>query len=117
MFRKPYGKKNNPGQSNFTESLYIPDQTMSIPELIRRYASGQSLGAGIRTGFYDDDENELLQGKPLAYYDLVDQKNIIEHAKSEYDETMSRIKSRNKKNQPVGETPGKGVESDGNQAT
>lgn len=114
MFKKRWFKESYAeGQKNFTKSLTIPDQTLSIPELIRRYASGQSLGAGVRTPIFDDVEDEMLQGKPLAFYDLSEQKQIMNYAKSEYDKA---INARNKKNQPVGETPEKGVSDNGNQA-
>jgi len=81
------------GEVNTLPSKTIPDQTLSIPELIRRYASGQSLQGG-RTPIYE--ENDMLNGRPFASFDLSEQHDIIRNAKQEYTETIDRLRNVNK---------------------
>lgn len=97
------------GERNSTPSKTIPDQTLSIPELIKRYASGRPL-EGKRTPFYDEDpEKDLLGGRPFASFDLSEQHQILENAKNEYQETIDRL--RNNKNKTFGESADKADET------
>jgi len=81
------------GEVNSQPSKTIPDQTLSIPELIRRYASGQSLGGG-RIPIYE--ENDMLNGRPFASFDLSEQHDIVRNAKNEYQETIDRLRNSKK---------------------
>jgi hypothetical protein len=78
------------GETNSKPSKTIPDQTLSIPELIKRYANGQSLG-GVKTPFYED--TDILNGKPFASFDLSEQYDIVKNAKQEYTETIARLRN------------------------
>lgn len=93
MFKTSWKFTKSEGETNTEPSQTIPDQTMSIPELIRRYASGQSLG-GIKVPIYDEEpENDILQGRAFATFDLSEQHQIIKSAKSEYEETVTRLRN------------------------
>lgn len=63
--RKEHGER---GETTNKPSMTIPDQTMSIPELMRRYANGQTLG-GSKVPVYDGDE-DILNGVNWQSLDL-----------------------------------------------
>ena len=89
QFSKNYEKNSKP-------SMTIPDQAMSIPELIRRYASGLPLG-GSRVPFYDENpEEDLLGGKNWNTFDLSEQNDIIKGYKQDYEETIKRLRNTDK---------------------
>jgi len=100
LIKTQYNRKDHEerGEINTKPSMTIPDQTMSIPELIRRYANGQSLGGG-RIPQYE--ENDILNGKPFASFDLSEQHDIVRNLKNEYHETVNRL--RNNKTQTAKE--------------
>lgn len=92
-FSNYYHQSDYEGEINNKPSMTIPNQTLSIPELIRRYASGQSL-EGSKTPIYDDEPTEdILRGRPFASYDLSEQHQIIRQAKQYYDETINRLRN------------------------
>lgn len=96
MFKNPYDFKNHKKkyEVNNMPSKTIPDQSMSIPELIKRYASGLPLG-GQKVPMYDtDDTHDILNGRPFASYDLSEQHNIVKNAKQEYQETINRLRNK-----------------------
>lgn len=89
LFTKKFERNNLP-------SMTIPDQAMSIPELIRRYASGLPLG-GARIPFYDENpEHDLLGGRNWKSFDLSEQNEIIKGFKQEYEETIKRLRNTDK---------------------
>ena len=92
LIKTQYNRKDHEarGETNTKPSMTIPDQTMSIPELIRRYANGQSLG-GVKTPIYE--ENDILNGRPFASFDLSEQHDIVRNAKNEYQETIDRLRN------------------------
>lgn len=67
-------------------SLTVPDDSMSIREIVRRFASGLPVHGG-RVGFYDE-------GDPMpdiSKMDLADKQEVIENAKSELEEINQRL--------------------------
>ena len=92
-FKTPYNKDKFKlkFESNTEPSMTIPDMAMSIPEMIRRYASGLPLG-GARVPMYDENpEQDILGGRNFATLDLSEQNDIIRNAKNEYYETINRL--------------------------
>lgn len=97
--RNPYDRTTHEinREVNKKPSKTIPDQTMSIPELIRRYAQGLPLGAP-RVGTYlEEGEHDILNGKSMAQLDLSEQHAIIKSVKDDYKETTERIRQSRKK--------------------
>ena len=83
---------------NNLPSKTIPDQTLSIPELIKRYASGLPLG-GAKVPIYDEDpENDYLNGTNWKTLDLSEQHNIIQNHVKEYNETVQRLRNHKSSN-------------------
>ena len=94
-FKTPYNKHLFPtiGEKNTKPSMTIPDQAMSIPEMIRRYASGLPLG-GARVPMYDENpEEDILGGRNFLTLDLSEQNDIIRQAKTEYFDTINRLQN------------------------
>lgn len=99
--RNPYDRTTHEinREINNQPSKTIPDQSMSIPELIRRYAQGLPLGAPKVPQFMEEDDIDILNGKSFAQLDISEQHNIIKSVHTEYKETTDRIrKSRKKSN-------------------
>lgn len=58
------------GEINNQPSMTVPDQALSLKEILRRYASGQPLD-GMREGWFDD-ENDLPDLNTLDFADRED---------------------------------------------
>jgi hypothetical protein len=82
-FEKKYEKNGKP-------SLTIPDQTMSVRELLRRYASGLPLG-GQREPIYEGEEGDGIDPRRL---DLADRQELEIAARQELAEIEERLKSK-----------------------
>lgn len=68
--------------------LTVPDQALSIREILERFTRGEAVPVGMRTGFgLDDVDNPLnVDFEKLAVADLVD--------KQEYSDALSELKKR-----------------------
>lgn len=89
MFEKHYEKNNEP-------SLTIPDQTLSIKQILERYASGQSLEG--KTPYYDESESEEYYPEP-RYMDLAEREEYA----NQFKEELQKIKESSKRKQRNGE--------------
>lgn len=97
-FKQPYDYANHvkDREVNNLPSLTIPDQTMSIPELIRRYAQGLPLGAP-RVPMYDDVEvGDLLQGRNWNTLDLTERAEIMKNVSYEVQDIITKESNRRK---------------------
>lgn len=70
---------NKPGKT-------IPDQSLSVKELLKRYASGLPLG-GEKVPVYDGEEDFLPD---LSKMDLADRQEFLEEAKNEVSEILEK---------------------------
>lgn len=68
-------------EENYEPSQTIPDQALSIPEIIRRYASGLPLGAG-KEEIYNG-EDDPFDGVDISKLDLAERAELIENAQAE----------------------------------
>jgi len=82
-FEKKYEKNGQP-------SLTVPDQTMSIRELLRRYASGLPLG-GSKEPIYEGEEGDGIDPR---YLDLAERQELEINARQELAEIEERLKSK-----------------------
>lgn len=75
-WRTPYNYKDNPtkGEVNTMPSETVPDQSMPVREIMRRFASGLPLG-GVKVPVYDGEE-DLPDHRTL---DLADIQEIKEN--------------------------------------
>ena len=81
-----YTRRENPpvGEYNGKPSETVPDQTLTIKEILDKYAKGIPI-SNAKVPVYDEDENDVTPD--LAHMDLVDRENYMEerygHLKSE----------------------------------
>ena len=82
-FPKNYEVNNSP-------SMTIPDQTMSIRELLRRFASGLPLG-GSKEPIYEGEDGDGIDPRRL---DLAERQELEISARQELAEIEERLKSK-----------------------
>jgi len=82
LFEKNYERNDEP-------SLTIPDQTMSIKEILNRFASGLPVG-GLKTALYDETESEEHFPDP-RYMDLAERQEFAEIYRQEYQQIKERV--------------------------
>jgi len=82
-FDKKYEKNGQPSKT-------VPDQTMSIRELLRRYASGLPLG-GSKEPIYEGEDGD---GVDPRYLDLAERQELEIKARQELAEIEERLKSK-----------------------
>lgn len=82
-FKTPYNAELFPqdGEINDLPSKTVPDQAMSVREILSRYARGLSLG-GSRTPVFDGDDSDFPD---LEKLDKVERLEVIRRVKAEYD--------------------------------
>lgn len=74
----------------------VPNQSMTITEIYKRYASGRSL-SGIKNPVYDDDGNRGFDltfddyMPDLTKMDLADRQEIMENAREQLEEVKKRL--------------------------
>lgn len=86
-------KHPKPGEISTTPSKTIPDQSISIPEMIRRYASGMPLGGQRIPQYSDDPETDVLGGRNWQSMDISEHHDLIESIKQEYNETIQNLRN------------------------
>lgn len=79
------------GEKNHGQSMTIPDQSMSIREIMRRYAQGLPV-EGERVPIYDE-ENDLPDPKTL---DLTERQEMAENAKNEFNDLSAKYQMEQK---------------------
>jgi hypothetical protein len=82
-FDKNYETNNKPSQT-------VPDQTMSIRQLLRRYASGLPLG-GSKEPIYEGEDGDGVDPRRL---DLAERQELEIAARQELAEIEERLKSK-----------------------
>jgi len=90
----------DPGEVNTLPSLTIPDQAMSIQEILRRYTSGLPIG-GSRSPIFDED-NDLPE---LSKMDLADRQTAIERYASELKDLTTKPPKPPKNDLPADRIP------------
>ena len=81
-------KKEYKGQGNFGESKTVPDQSMTLRELLIRYAKGLPL-EGAKTPIWEGEEGFDVDPEKL---DLADREELAEKAREELKAINERVK-------------------------
>lgn len=89
-----YGERV-PGEINNSPSMTVPDQSMTIQEIISRYARGLPLG-GQRVPVYDGEEDPL-EGVNINTLDLAERQQILEQKKQELADLKQRVIDKEKR--------------------
>jgi hypothetical protein len=84
LFDTNYEQNDEPSQT-------IPDQALTIKQILQRFASGQSLEG--KTAIYDESESEEYFPDP-RYMDLADRQELQENFKEELSYLEERSKSK-----------------------
>lgn len=87
LFEKQYEQNDEP-------SLTIPDQTLTIKEILQRYASGQSLEG--KTPYYDESESEEYYPNP-RYMDLAEREELSQDYREEIQHIKTKAEKRKEK--------------------
>lgn len=74
------------GRKDFDPSITIPDQSMTLRDLLDRHSRGMPLGSHVNEPFYDEDGD----GVDFDALDIVDQMAYIAQKREDYE----RIKSQ-----------------------
>lgn len=90
IVRTPFNAKEYNDNEVFTEpSQTVPDQALTIREILKRYASGQPLGGG-REPIYEGEEGDGIDPRTL---DLAERQELEIAARQELAEIEKRLKS------------------------
>lgn len=84
--KRNYVFENYPGKADFQPSQTIPDQTLSIQEIIRRYSRGLPITGNVREPIFD--ENEIPN---LEWMELTDKQDMIQ-AIRQFEEKERQLK-------------------------
>jgi len=85
--RNVFAPGKDPGEKPTGPGMAVPDQSMTVQEILSRYARGLPLG-GQRVPLYEDDE--IAGMADVSKMDLADRQEYFENANAE----ISRIKTQ-----------------------
>lgn len=85
-------------------SQTVPDQSLSIAEIMKRYATGQPLGGG-RDGVYLGEEDILLD-TDLQKMELTDREELLDKTRDYIKNTREKFKSKTENNEQTPPTTG-----------
>lgn len=81
------------GEVNNQPSLTVPDQTMSMREIMLRYASGLPISGNNAEPQYDDLDSPYA-GLNLNTLDLSERYDLADEVQREYEELQEEIKTK-----------------------
>lgn len=79
----------NAGEGVFGPSITVPNQTMSLRELLDKHSRGMPVSAPSRQAFYDEDGD----GVDFDSLDIIDQKAYIQAKREEYNGIKDRFEA------------------------
>ena len=80
----------NDNEKNFGPSLTVPDQAMSVRQILERYANGLPLG-GSKEPIYEGEDGDGIDPRRL---DLAERQELEIEARRELAEIEERLKSK-----------------------
>lgn len=80
-----------PGEFNSSPSMTVPDQTLSMRQILDRYTRGLPIDASVRIPEADDAEDEFYPD--IAYMDLADVQRLRDDAAERVRELKAKAKS------------------------
>lgn len=92
-FKTHHNAKPTKGEINGQPSKTIPDQSMPVREIMRRYAQGLPM-EGERIPIYQGEENDLPDFETM---DLAERQAYKQHIEAQLEEINIRIKETNEK--------------------
>lgn len=94
VFKNHYNHRDvkSPGEKNTGVSMTIPEQAMTIKEIVSRYASGLPV-SGARVPIYTGEDDDMPD---LEHMDLADREAALIEAKERLDEIKSKLSAKAK---------------------
>jgi len=89
LYPKNYEINNDPSET-------IPDQAMTLSEILRRFASGLPLG-GPKVELYDGGEDDIYDGINPATLDMSERHDMVQNAIQELEEINERLTQNQQK--------------------
>jgi len=74
-----YDHKTQPREKNEMESCTVPDQALTIPEILKRYASGRSVDVAVYDDYQGDAEH--LTGVDIRTMDMEEVRELLDITK------------------------------------
>lgn len=96
QFKTPYNLKDFPtpkGEINYQPSMTLPDQSMTIREILQRHQSGLPT-TGQRVPFYQEEGTDGVTQQEFQRLDLAEQQQIIEQHKYELEQIKLRANQK-----------------------
>lgn len=93
-FKTPYNSIPDPGESFRNPSLTLPDQTLSIKQIMDRYASGRPL-TDVKTPHYNGEDDDFFPPN-FDRLDLIDRKDLLDVQKLRISEIRQKIDEKRK---------------------
>lgn len=107
VFNPPYGMEEKTNKI----SMSVPDQSLSVIEILKRYAKGLPLG-GQRVPIYEDDD---IEGMPdVSKMDLADRQEYFETVKDEVTKIKNDFNANQKSSAAKAAAEKKKLETTGN---
>lgn len=100
-FRTAYNSEPEKGEVNNMPSETIPDQSMSVGEIVKRYARGLPLDGARVPVWMDREEPDDLDLLDWNKLDLAEKQEIRERYQQELDELKENLKDIRKRYQQV----------------
>lgn len=94
-FKTPYNATPAKGERNTQPSMTIPDQTLSVKQILDRYAKGLPLG-GQKVPIYEADENSTFDDymPDPKTLDISERHEMAQDAKKELRDIKSKLNKK-----------------------
>lgn len=93
-------KRARDPERNTKPSLTIPDQSMTIREIMIRYAKGLPISGG-RVPLYENEDGEEDFYPDIEHMDLADRQQFLEDSKKEIELAKAEVARREKRNKEL----------------
>jgi len=100
-----YNPAKHSGEINTQPSMTIPDQTMTIQEILTRYAKGLPIG-GSKTPYYDGVEDPLDGLPDPRTLDISERKELEAEIRQELADKKRQLLNAQKPKRSVTQDPG-----------
>lgn len=92
--------KHTDDKSSKSKSITVPDDAMSIQDIVRKFSTGQRTTDQYREGTYNlqgvDDEHGSVDLEKLKDADLIDRKAFIDNLQSQVDSYLADREAKSK---------------------
>lgn len=97
FYQTPTRRHITKGEDCSAPSKTVPDQTMSIREIVARFVRGMPISAGMREPLYSDQEIDLDNPPPdIMNMDFAEREQFVREAKAELEELEAKEATRKK---------------------